>query len=323
MSAKPCRLWLVAIALPASLAGQNVRACHTCKQTPCILAAPAPAFECVTEMVPCTVMKTRTRVDLVPVCTRTVTETKIDLVYDEQVRLVCRPVFDTVFLTRCYTVCRPICETTMVCQPYTVCRPVTTTRQVTEYCLRPYTELITVADRDRCGRCGPGGGSCTCKTVARTCYVRVPVVREVTETCMVTEVQNRMVPVVHWRMVPEQRFEKYPVTVVRMVNDTGRVRVPRMVTRRMPKTLVYKTAVVTCEDIPVTVYRPVSKMVPVVAPCPQAVPAPQGIPEPSGQLGATTARPTSGLHPPVAAEGGRAEKPAVPSSIVAAAAGVH
>lgn len=306
--------------LAVSLAGQNALACHACKQTPCILAPPAPAFECVTEMVPCTVMKTRTRVDLVPVCTKTVAETKIDIVYDEQIRPVCRPVFDTVFLTRCYTVCRPVCETTMVCQPYTVCRPVTTTRQVTEYCLKPYTELITVPVKDRCGRCGPGAGSCTCKTVARTCYVRVPVVREVTETCMVTEVQNRMVPVVHWHMVPEQRVEKYPVTVARMVNETVRVRVPRMVTRCVPKTLVYKTAVVTCEEIPVTVYRPVVKMVPVVAPCPQAVPTPQAIPAPSGQLGATAPRPTPGLHPPVTAEGGRAEGPTAPASIVAAAA---
>ena len=174
-----------------------------------------------------------------------------------------------------------------------------------------------------CGRCGPGAGYCTCKTVARTCYRRVPVVRDVTETCMVTEVQNRMVPVVNWRMVPEQRLEKYPVTDVRMINEAVRVRVPRMVTRCVPKTLVYKKAVVTCEEIPVTVYRPVLKMVPAVTPCPQAVPTPQGVPEPSGQLGAATPRPTTGLHPPVTAEGGRAERPAVPAPIVAAAAGVR
>ena len=45
-------------------------------------------------------------------------------------------------------------------------------------------------------------------TVARTCYKRVPVVREVTETHMVAEVQTRMVPVVHWRMVTEQKTEQ-------------------------------------------------------------------------------------------------------------------
>jgi hypothetical protein len=258
-------------------------------------------------------MKTRTRVDIVPACTRTVTETKIDIVYDEQIQQVCRPVFDTVFQTRCYTVCRPVCETTMVCQPYKVCRPVTTTRQVTEYCLKPYTELIAVPVKDKCGHPDHAGGRCACKTMARTCYERVPVVRDVTETCMVTEIENRMVPVVHWRLVTEQRFEKYPVTVVRMVNQTVRVRVPRMVVRCEPKTLVYKTAVLSCEEIPVTVYRPVVKMVPVVAPSPQVVPTPQEGPAPSGQVGALGPRPAPGRQPPVPAEVGQAVKPDGPA----------
>jgi YTV len=317
MSAQPKRLWPVAAILAVSMAGQDAFACHTCKQTPCVLAPPAPAFECVTEMVPCTVMKTKTRVDLVPVCTKTITETKIDIEYDEQIHPVCRPVFDTVFQTRCITVCRPVCETTMVCQPHVVCRPVTTTRQVTEYCLQPYTELITVPVKDRCGHAGHAGGCSTCQTVARTCYRRVPVVREVTETCMVTEVQNEMVPVVRWRMVPEQRIEKYPVTAVRMVNETVRVRVPRMVFRCVPKTLVYKTAVLTCEEIPVTVYRPVVKMVPVVSPSPQAVPTPQGVPAASGQVGAASSQPAPGQPQPATAGRGPAERrggPATPAS---------
>jgi hypothetical protein len=92
------------------------------------------------------------------------------------------------------------------------------------------------------------------------------VVREVTETHVVTEVQTRMVPVVHWRLVPEQRVETYPVTVCRMINDTVRVRVPRLVFSSKPKTLVYKKAVLSCDEIPVTVYKPVMKMVPVVSP---------------------------------------------------------
>ena len=137
--------WLPAAVLVVSLAVKTVFACDTCKQTPCVIAAPpAPAFKCVTEMVPVTVMKTKTTVDLVPVCTKTVMETKIDTVYDEQTTNVCKPVFDTVFEDRCMTVCRPVCETTMVCQSYRVCRPVTTTRCVTEYCLKPYTEVVTV-----------------------------------------------------------------------------------------------------------------------------------------------------------------------------------
>ena len=156
MSAKPRCPWLAAMVFMVALAGESCHACHKCKQTPCALVAPpAPAFECVTEMVPCTVMKTKTRVDLVPVCTRTVMETKLELTYDEQVRTACKPMFDTVFQTRCYTVCRPVCETTMVCQPYRVCRPVTTTKQVTEYCLKPYTELTTVPVKTKCGRLRP------------------------------------------------------------------------------------------------------------------------------------------------------------------------
>ena len=258
--------WLAAVVLPVLLMSEAALACHVCKQTPCVMAPPAPALECVTEMVPVTVMKTRTRVDLVPVCTKTVSETKIDIEYDEQFHEVCRPVYDTIFETRCTTVCRPVCETTMVCQPYTVCRPVTTCRQVTEYCLKPFTELVTVPVKTKCGLCGHKGGGCTCRTLARTCYKCVPEVREVTETHMVTEVQTRMVPVVHWRLVPEQRIEKYPVTVCRMVNETVRVRVPRLVFSCKPKTLVYKTAVLSCDEIPVTVYRPVMKMVPVVSP---------------------------------------------------------
>lgn len=287
MGAQPRWPWLAAAILAVAPAGPNASACHTCGKTPCTLApAPAPAFECVTEMVPCTIMKSRTRVDLVPAYTKTVTETKIDIVYDEQIQPVCRTIFDTVFQTRCVTVCRPVCETKMVCQPYTVCRPVTKTQQVTEYCLQPYTEYVTIPVKGKCGHSGHAAGCGTCQTVARTCYRRVPVVREVTETCMVTEVRTQMVPVVHWRMVPEKRIEPCPVTVVRMVNDTVRVRVPRMVVRCVPKTLVYKKAVLTCDEIPVTVYRPVVKMVPVVAPCPQAVPTPQGGPAATGQLGA-------------------------------------
>jgi hypothetical protein len=287
MSAKPRYPWLAAMVFMVALAGESCYACHKCKQTPCALVAPpAPAFECVTEMVPCTVMKTKTRVDLVPVCTKTVMETKLELTYDEQVRTVCKPMFDTVFMNRCYTVCRPVCETTMVCRPYRVCRPVTTSRQVTEYCLKPYTELITVPAKTRCGECGHAAGGCTCKTVARTCYKRVPVVREVTETHMVSEIQTQMVPETRWRMVAEQRVEQVPVTTCRLVPHTVRVKVPRLVSKCVPKTLVYKKAVLTCEEIPVIVYRPVLKMVPVIEASPQAIPSSQGVTVPSGQAGA-------------------------------------
>ena len=67
---------------------------------------------------------------------------------------------------------------------------------------------------------------------------------------MVTEVQTQMVPVVHWRMVPEQRIENVPVTVCRRVNEVVRFRVPKLVTKCEPTTVVYKRAVLTCEEIP-------------------------------------------------------------------------
>ena len=271
--------WLAATLLVALLCGEPVFACHKCKQTPCVLAPPCePVYECVTEMVPFTVMKTKTKVDLVPVCSKTVMEKKIDIEYDVRPSSACKPVFDTVMQPRCVTVCRPVCETTLVCQQYRVCRPVTTTRQVTEYCRKPVTELVTVPVKNRCGRCGHSEGGCTCMTVARTCYKCVPVVREVTETHMVTETQTQMVPVVRWHMVTEQKTEIVPVTVCRMVNQLIYVKVPRMVIHCEPKQLIYKTAVLSCEEVPVTVYRPVTRMVPVVFSTPRHSPAPRTSP---------------------------------------------
>jgi hypothetical protein len=274
---------LPAMILAVQLAGKTALACATCGHAPCVIVPPpAPTFTCVTEMVPITIMKTKTNVDFVPVCTKTVMEMKIDTVYDEQTQNVCKVLFDTVFETRCTTVCRPVSETNMVCQSYTVCRPVTTTRYVTEYCLKPYTELVPAPCGTWCGHVGPHGGG-SCNTVARTCYKRVPVVREVTETHLVSEVQTQMVPTVRWRTVTEQKIERVPVTTCRIVNDVVRIKVPRLVFQYEPKTLVYKTAVLTCEEFPVTVYRPVVKMVPVVEPSPQALPSSQAVASPSKQ----------------------------------------
>jgi hypothetical protein len=265
---------LLASILAVLLAGETVFACDTCRQTPCVITTqPAPKFTYVTEMVPFTVMKTKTTVDLVPVCTETIFQTKIDTVYDEQIMNVCKPVFDTVFHERNVTICRPVSETTMVCQPYRVCRPVTTTQQVVEYDLNVRTERVVVTGKAHCGH---SGGSCTCNTMVRTCVERVPVVREITKTNWVTEMHTQMVPVVHCRMETEQRVEKVPVTVCRMVNQVVRVQVPRLVFRNEPKTVVYKTAVLTCTEVPVTVYRPVTKTVPIVEPSPQAIPSSQG-----------------------------------------------
>jgi hypothetical protein len=77
-------------------------------------------------------------------------------------------------------------------------------------------------------------------------------------------------------MVPEQKVEKIPVTICRMVPEVVRIRVPRLVMKCEPETLVYKQAVLTCEEIPVTVYRPVVKMVPVAQASAQVMPTSQG-----------------------------------------------
>jgi hypothetical protein len=277
--------WIPAVVVPLLLVGKTVFACSTCGHAPCTISPPpAPEFTCVTEMVPVTVMKTKTNVDLVPVCTKTVMETKIDMVYDEQTQNVPKLLFDTVFEMRCTTVCRPVCETTLVPHSYTVCRPVTTTHTVTEYCMKAYTELVPATCRTRCDHAGRSAGG-YCSIVPRTCYKRVPVVREVTQTELVTEVHTQMVPVVHWSTIAEQKVEKVPVTTCRTVNQVVRIKVPRLVFRCEPKTLVYKTAVLSCQEIPVTVYRPVVKMVPVVEASPQAMP--------SSQVGASPSRQAS------------------------------
>jgi hypothetical protein len=239
-----------------------------------IAAPPEPKFTCVIEMVPVVVMKTKTNVDFVPVCTKTVMELKIDTVYDEQTQTICKPIFDTVFETRSTTICRPVCETSMVPRTYTVCRPVTTTEYVTEYCTQAYTEQVPVACGGGCGQAADGRFGCR-HMAARICFKQVPVLREVTRTHWVTEVQTQMVPVVQWRTVAEQKIEKVPVTTRRTVEQVVRIKVPRLVFRNEPKTLVYRTAVLSCQEIPVTVYRPVAKMVPVAEPSEQALPTSQ------------------------------------------------
>ncbi|WP_165231700.1 hypothetical protein [Aquisphaera insulae] len=240
-------------------------ACHVCKQTPCAIA-PQPTYECVIENVPVTVMKTKTKVDLVPVRTRTIMETKLETTYVDEKRTICWPAFETTYETRTYTVCRPVYETTLVDQPFTVCRPVSTTRQVTECVMKPFTEQVIVPVKTGCGLCGHPAGGCTCRTVARTCYRPVLVTRDVVETRMESTVEVRQVPVTTCRLVPETRFEKIPVTVRKMKTEDIYFKVPRVVSKSVPKTLVWKKAVVTCVEVPVTVYRPVMRMVPVV-PC--------------------------------------------------------
>ena len=234
--------------------------------------APEPAYEDVTEMVPCTVMRTRTKVEMVPAYSKTVMQTKFETVNDIQTVPTCKQVFDTVFKTKCVTVCRPVVDSTMECQRYCTFRCVTTTRKVTEYQTKAYTELVTVPVKDKCSRCGHTGGGCTCRTVARTCYKKVPVTREVCETQLVPEVKTQLVPVAHWRLVPEQVIERVPVTVCHMERDVITIKMPRLVIKHVPKVLIYKKAAMIVEEYPVTVYRPVVKRVPVVGPSSWPVP---------------------------------------------------
>ena len=53
----------VVAVLAVAMTSQTASACHMCKQNPCVLVAPQPAYQCVTEMVPYTVMKNHWRTE--------------------------------------------------------------------------------------------------------------------------------------------------------------------------------------------------------------------------------------------------------------------
>ena len=261
-------------------------ACHKCQRNPCVLvAAPAPTMQCVTEMVPQTVYRTRTRMESRPV-TETIMTRVAETHYIERPRVVCKPVFDTTYVQRTVFTCRPVSETTMVNQTVTVCKPVQTTRQVTEYTYQPTTQMVQVPSRvPTCGRCGKISYSCGCVTVAQTCYTPVPSTRNVTVTRMVPEQQTRQVPVTTTRMVQEQRVENVPVRQCRMVTETVIDRVPCTTFRCEPKQVTRMVPFPVCETVAETCYRPVQRMV-AIAPPRYAVPTPTAAPQsamPTGQ----------------------------------------
>jgi hypothetical protein len=215
--------------------------------------APAPAYQCVTEMVPYTVNRPVMRTEFREV-TETIMVPEIDVTYVERQRVVCKPVFDR----------------TTVQRTITTCRPETFTQQVTEYCMQPTTQYVTVpVASHKCGHCGKVAPACGCATVAQTCYTPVPVVREVQCTRMVPETRVVDVPVVTCRMTQEVVTERIPITNVRCV--------PKQVTRRIPYPV--------CEVVTETCYRPVTRMVP-CAPAtyaaPQAAPTAQTAPSAQG-----------------------------------------
>lgn len=278
----------VAVVAAAWLTQATASACQRCHQTPCAYgAAPAcaPAYQCVTEMVPYTVMRNRTRIEFREESV-TVMVREADVTWTERPRVICRPVVDTSTVQRVVNVCKPVFETNFVNQNVTVCRPVSTTRQVTEYCMQPTTRYATVPASGQCGRCGHPRSSCGCQTVAQTCYTPVPVVRDVVETHMVPEVQSRSVPVTRCSIVHEQQTVEVPVYHCRMVQETVTERIPHVSFRCVPKTITRQIPYPVCETVPETCYRPVTRVVPCVAAAPQVAPSYQAAPTgqaPSGQ----------------------------------------
>jgi hypothetical protein len=248
---------LVAVVV-LSLGGESASACSTCHQNPCVLAA--PATKCVTEMVPYTVMKTRTRCDYQPV-TETVMVRVPETTWVERQRVVCKPVYDTTKVTKQIVVCKPVYDTTYVQQCVTVCKPVTTTCQVTETCMQPVTQLVTVPVGGKCSLCGKVKPACGCATVTKTCYQPVSVVRDVTVTRMVPETQTRQVPVTTCRMVKEVKTIEVPVTTCHMVQEVVTEKCPRTTFRCEPKQVTRMVRVPVCETVPVTCYRPVTHVV--------------------------------------------------------------
>jgi hypothetical protein len=261
-------------------------ACHTCRQTPCVLApAPMPAYRCVTEMVPFTVNRVVRRIEFREV-TETVMAREVDITYVERQRTICKPVFDTTYVPRTITTCRPVTETNTVTRTFTVCRPGTTTQQVTEYCLQPTTRLVTVpVAAHRCGHCGKVAPACGCATVEQTCYTPVPVTRDVQVTRMVPEVQTREVPVTTTRLVRETKTIDVPVVNCRIVSEVVTEKVPVPNVRCVPRTITRRIPYPVCENVTETCYRPVTRMVP-CAPegyaTPQASPASQAAPSAQG-----------------------------------------
>jgi YTV len=258
------------------LTSQSASACHTCRQTPCVM--PQPAYQCVTEMVPYTVYKTKWRTEY-ETCTKTVMVREPVTNYVERQRVVCKPVYDTIEIPCQRVVCKPIHETDYVTQTYTVCKPVQTTQQVTTYCMQPTTQYVTVPTGRSCGLCHKD--PCGCKTVACTTYTRVPVVKDVVCTTMVPETRTRQVPIHRTRYEREVINDVKKITKCRMVQEVVTQKVPCVTWVCVPKTVTKQIPHKVCEQVAVTCYKPVKRMVPctyAAAPAVEAVPSMQSAP---------------------------------------------
>ncbi|MHC5538733.1 hypothetical protein ACYOEI_10965 [Singulisphaera rosea] len=255
-------------------------ACTKCHQVPCsYVPAPAPAYQCVTEMVPYQVCRIVPRVQWQSI-SETVMERVCDTTFIDRPRVVCRPVYSTTYVQQCVTACRPVTETFYVNQCVTVCRPVTSVQQVTEYCMQTAIQYVSVPVKSHgCGLCHKPT-PCGCATVAQTVCTPVPVVRNVCVTQYVPEVQTRQIPVTRTRMVPETKTISVPVVSCRMVSEVVTDKIPVTTFRCVPRTITRQVPITTCERVVETCYRPVTRMVP-VCPAPAPVPtyaAPQAVP---------------------------------------------
>jgi len=253
-----CTLAAIAVVMTS----QPAWACHTCKQNPY------------------TVYRTKWHTEY-ETCTKTVMVREPVTNYIERQRVVCKPVYDTIEVPRQRVVCKPIHETDYVTQTYTVCKPVQTTHQVTSYCLQPTTQLVTVPTGHKCGLCHKD--PCGCKTVACTTYTRVPVVKDVVTTTMVPETHTRQVPITRTRYEREVINDVQRITKCRMVQEVVTQKVPCVTWVCVPKTITKQIPHKVCEQVAVTAYKPVTRMVPCTyATAPAAATSTQA--GPSGQI---------------------------------------
>ena len=119
---------------------------------------------------------------------------------------------------------------------------------------------MTVPTGHRCGLCHKD--PCGCKTVACTTYTKVPVVKDVVVTRMVPETQTRQVPVHRTRYVQEVVNDVQRITKCRMVQEVVTEKVPHVTWVCVPKTVTKQIPHKVCEQVAVTCYRKVSRMVP-------------------------------------------------------------
>lgn len=281
-----CRLVFVGMVagLVALLATPAAEACHTCRRSPCVYVAvaPAPQYQCVTEMVPYTVPRQKVHTEFQTV-TETIMVRKPVTTFVERQRVVCKPVFDTQYIQRTVQFCRTIPETTLVDQQYTVCKPVITPQQICEYLLQPMTQVVNVAvPVTTCGHCGKARTVCVCQPVLQTCYVPVPVTKTVNVTTLVPEIQTRKVPVTTYRTVVENKVENIPVRSCRIVQEVVTDRIPITHIVCEPQTITRRIPYPVCETVYETCYRPVTHLVPIAcAPAPVVAPAASPAPAPT------------------------------------------